>query len=440
MDPTLNEKSIDGFQAVVGFDPWLVAATLGCLGVATAGAVAANCLATYSPTKLENRVEDEEDAEFVEELEQRETHYRIIAQVCFLSGLISSLLLLRTAVDANALPWAIGGFGLLALLACGVVPAAIANGDAERSLLRLLPMLRLGLFVLRWPLVMPLQLISALVLRALRLREEPGNDPEEIAEDVMAAVADSTEDGLADEEKAWIGNIVGLKDLQVSTIMTPRPDLVAIRANTPLKAATQLAQEHGFSRYPVYREQLDEVIGIFYAKDALKLVADAESNAEAAVETMMRDSLFVPESMGVAQLLHRFQTSKMHVAIALDEYGNTAGVVSFEDVLEQIVGDIDDEFDEAESCGVTVVEAGRIIEVPGRTSVGDIEELLGLDLPNGDWETIAGFVIHHSNRIPSVGETLLIEGIEFSIVMADDRRIGRLRVTMPTTETASNDG
>jgi len=420
--------------------PLMLTAALVSFAIATAGALATTCLAIYSPTKLQNRVSGDHGLALVEEFEQREQHYRVVARVCFLGGLIGAFGLLQQAVDPAASPLAMGALGVLTLVCCGSLPTAIADVEAERTLLRLLPLLRSGLLVLRWPLVLPLQLITTGVLRVLRIREQPRNDPEELAEQVMAAVADSTEDGLADEEKAWIGNIVGLKDLQVSTIMTPRPDLIAIQADTPLKEATQLARQHGFSRYPVYRDQIDEVIGIFYAKDALSLIVNRDSNADAAVQTMIRKSLFVPESMGVVQLLRRFQTSKMHVAIALDEYGNTAGVVSFEDVLEQIVGDIDDEFDEAEICGVTVIEAGHIIEVAGRTAVGDVEKLLGLDLPNGAWETIAGLVIHHANRIPSVDETLLIAGVEFRVVLADDRHIGRLRVTTPATEAAPNDG
>jgi CBS domain containing-hemolysin-like protein len=206
----------------------------------------------------------------------------------------------------------------------------------------------------------------------------------------------------------------------------------------------RVALQHGFSRYPVYRERVDDIAGIFFGKDALRLL-QAEGDAQKPVETMMRPPLFVPESMGVAQLLRRFQADKVHIAIVLDEYGTTAGVVSVEDVLEQIVGDIADEYDAADAAAgageqIAVVEAGRVVDVPGRTTVEEVNELLGTELPeDGDFETIAGLVIHHTNRIPALDELIQVDGVEFRVLQADDRRIGRLRVTAPSPETADQD-
>ena len=148
-------------------------------------------------------------------------------------------------------------------------------------------------------------------------------------------VADTvTEATLPNTQRTWIGNIVGLKDLQVSAIMTPRPDLVAMQATTPVRDAVRQALQHGFSRYPVYREKVDEIVGVFYVKDALRVPVDSTA-ANLPVETMLRPPLFVPESMGVAQLLRRFQADKVHMAIVLDEYGCTAGLVSVEDALSR---------------------------------------------------------------------------------------------------------
>jgi CBS domain containing-hemolysin-like protein len=367
----------------------------------------------------------------------------VVARFYLFGGLFGAFVALRSAVGAETLPWVTILLAILAMFACGTLPAAVADARAETTLLRALPLLRGGLRFLRWPLVLPLLGLTRLTMRLLRIRAEPSSDPEVIAEDVVAAVADSvTDDRLADQERAWISNIVGLKELQVSTIMTPRPDIVALKSDQTVHGALQLALQHGFSRYPVYRERIDEISGVFYVKDALVLSPDESRNRT--VQTIMRAPLFVPESMGVGQLLRRFQADKLHMAIVLDEYGTTTGVVSVEDVLEQIVGDIADEYDAADTSAndqIEVVEEGHVVEVPGRTPVEDVNRLLGTELrEDGDFETIAGLVIQHANRIPTTEELLQIDGVEFRVLQADDRRIGRLRVTAPARQTAPQNG
>ncbi|MGE3175686.1 MAG: hemolysin family protein [Planctomycetota bacterium] len=423
--------------------PALVGLSLLCLSIATFGALGTSTLAVYSPTKLQNRRRGEVGQALVADLERREREFRVVARFYLMAGLVGALLSMQAGVDAATAPWAMGSLVVLALLLCGSLPSAIADVRAEATLLRILPILRGGLLVLRWPLVLPVLAVTGGILRVLRIREEPSKDTDEITEQVLAAVADSvTEDALAGEERAWIGNIIGLKDLQVSTIMTPRPDLVALQADTPVRDAVRQALEHGFSRYPVYRERIDEIVGIFYVKDALALVQGDDAGA-AKVETMMRPPLFVPESMAVPQLLQRLQADKVHIAVVLDEYGTTAGLVSVEDALEEIVGDINDEYDAQDGPDpdqVTVVENGHVVEVPGRLSVDEVNQLLGLDLPDdGDWETVAGFVIHNLNRIPATDETVRIDGVEFHVLRADERRVDRLRVTAPAPEPANRD-
>ncbi len=439
--PLLDLPKVDITATV---SPAMLAVACACFGLATLGALGSSSLAVYSPTKLQNRLGGAAGEALVDELESREREFRVVARFYFVGGLIGALLALQAAVDAATIPWAMAALIALALLLCGSLPSAIADARAEATLLRILPVLRGGLMVLRWPLVLPVLALTGGALRVLRIREEPSNDPGEIAEEVMAAVADSvTEDALADEEKAWIGNIVGLKDLQISTIMTPRPDLLALAADTPLRLAVQQAQEHGFSRYPVFRDKVDEIVGIFYVKDALRIGQPGGPVGDAPTSTIMRPPLFVPESMGVPQLLRRLQTEKVHMAVVLDEYGTTAGVVSVEDILEQIIGDIGDEYDAAEGPEddqVTVIDAGHVVEVPGRIGVDDVNKLLDLDLPDdGDWETIAGYLIHNLNRIPARDETLQVDGVEFRVLQADDRRIDRLRVTAPAPEPAHRD-
>jgi putative hemolysin len=419
--------------------PALLALATGFLALATFGALASTCLTVYSPTKLQNRQPGPAGEALVRELERREREYRVVARFFLVGGLVGALLSVQTGVRSGTEALALGGMVVVALLLCGSIPQGIAAVKAETTLLRVLPILRGGLMVLRWPLVLPILAVTTGVMKALRIREEPSTDPEEIAEEVMAAVSDSVdEDALADEEKAWIGNIVGLKDLQVSTIMTPRPDMVAIAADMPLREAVRTALEHGFSRYPVYRERADEITGLFFVKDALRHM-NGGSGADEPVQKIVRPPLFVPESMPVPQLLRRMQAEKIHLAIVLDEYGTTAGLVSVEDVLEEIVGDIHDEYDAdgADSHKVVIVDQGRAAEIPGRFPVGEANERFGLSIPeDGDWETVAGYVIHHANHIPAAGETIAIDGTEFVVVAGDDRKIERLRVPLRDAEPA----
>ena len=159
------------------------------------------------------------------------------------------------------------------------------------------------------------------------------------------------------------------------------------------------------------------------------------------LSTLLRDPLFVPETTSAAQLLSRVQAGNQHMAIVIDEYGTTVGLATVEDLVEQIVGEIEDEYDpqpsEQNIEQIVVIEAGRVLEIPGRTSVQDINKLLGSQLSDdGDWETVAGLVIDSCNRIPAVGETVVVGDIEFRVLEADERRVQRLRVTSITPQTA----
>ncbi|MCA8950926.1 MAG: HlyC/CorC family transporter [Planctomycetes bacterium] len=428
-------------EAAVSF--YYFAITVGGALLAALGSIAAASLLGYSRTLLADELEKEfaGDAgrpprERVHaEVARLDTEYLAVALFYTVAGWIIGLWALRLAVAAELYVTALVAFGALMLLVAGSLPVAIAHHRAERTLLIVRPAVRAGWFALRWPLVMPLLGLTRLCLLAMRLRRTEPNDTAEVQKQVMAAVADSTATSLEGEERAWIGNIVALKELQVSTIMTPRPDIIAFEQGTPMRTVVDVALEHGFSRYPVYRERIDDVVGLFYVKDALALLRDGATD-DMTVRPMMRETLYVPESMGAAQLLRRFQAGNQHMAIVLDEYGTTAGIVSVEDVLEQIVGELADEYDDepgTEEGGdeqVKVVEPGRVVEIPARASIEDVNELLGSELPEeGDWETIAGLVIAHCNRIPHVEEVVAIGGVEFVILDADERRLKRLRLT-----------
>ena len=423
---------------------------LGGMALAAFGALAAACLVGYSPTRLAELLANRGRQELAAELDRRDTEYLVVASLYSTCGWVLSLVSLSQAVPPSGLPWAMLVFvGVMVLLA-GSLPTAVAQVRAERALLLVLPAMRPTWFALRWPLVLPLMATTRLVLRSMGLQRPRKTDPAEVKEQVLAAVADAVadtdaDDSLPDSERTWIGNIVGLKDLQVSTLMTPRPDIVAFPESLSLGDAVQKALEHGFSRYPVYRDRIDEVVGVFNVKDALALAKGDRAAAAQPVRTMLREPLFVPETTGAAQLLKRFQAGNQHLAVVIDEYGTTVGIVTVEDVVEQIVGDIGDEYDPpaaaTDATAVRVVEAGRVLELPARTVVAEVNELLGTSLPeSGDWETVAGLVIARLNHIPTVGETVVVDNVEFRVLQADDRRVHLLRATLLSPEVAEERG
>lgn len=421
------------------------AGALGALGLAAFGSLAAASLIGYSPSLLDQHLEqaDRGDrAAWTAEVARRDTEYLIVATLYTAAGWVLGLHAVQASTDATVPALAI--FVAAMTLFAGSLPVAVAHVRAEPTLLAVLPAVRAGWYVLRWPLVLPLWWVTKVLLAALRLGGTQRPDSAEVQRQVIAAVADSvTENVLADDERTWIGNIVGLKDRQVSTLMTPRADIVGLSESTPTREAVAKAQEQGFSRYPVYRERIDVVVGVFYVKDALRLLhADASTLADARIGTMMREPLFVPATMGAAQLLRRFQAGNQHMAIVLDEYGTTSGLVTVEDLIEAIVGDIADEYDNPGTDSppeprIEVVEAGRVVEAPARATVAEVNSLLGTELPEeGDWETVAGLVIARCSHIPVAGETVVIDGVEFRVLAADERRIQRLRITVAEPQPA----
>jgi magnesium and cobalt transporter len=412
------------------------------------GALALASLIGYSPTRLSQLLEESrrpDRAERAAEIARRDTEYLVVATCYTALGWGAGVWAVADAVDAANRPAAFVVFLVAMLLFAGSLPMSIAQIRAERALLGVLPVVRVGWFLLRWPLVLPLLAITRLCLHVLRIRPDKQPDTVNVQKQVMAAVADTVADEtLPHSERTWIGNIVALKDQQVSTVMTPRPDILAFADSTPLREAVEKALALGFSRYPVYRDRIDEITGIFHVKDALRLLPDA-GQAQAPIRPMLREPLFVPETTGVAVLLRRFQAGHQHMAIVIDEYGTTAGLVTVRDILEAIVGDIGTEYEPAQDPPdheqVRVIEAGRVVEIRARTTVAELNGLLGTHLADGgDYDTVAGLMIGKLNHIPAVDETIVVDGVEFRVLQADARRVQRVRVTTLSPQPAEGTG
>ncbi|MCA8942898.1 MAG: HlyC/CorC family transporter [Planctomycetes bacterium] len=416
---------------------WLaLAAALSIVG--TLGSIAASSLLLYSPAKLQ-RVIGGHSPDVLPQISLHRQSYHTIARMLSIVGFVSAGLVCWQATSGPQRAATLAVFAVVALVGGGVLPGRFAERRAEAVVLSSRGTLHSLRAMLHFPVVVPIAAIGDLLMRLFRIRQIEPNVTE-IAGEILAAVEDkSTDSGLDEEEREWIENIVELKHTHASEVMTPRTDAIAFEQDLPLIDAVRQASAAGFSRFPVYRDTIDNVVGMFYAKDALPLIGEngKATDPKLVVGKFTREPLFVPETIDVVDLLRHFRTSRVQMAIVLDEYGGTAGLVSIEDVLEEIVGDISDEYD-AEDASIKIVEAGKIYEAAGRCRVDEINEHLPVAIPEAeDYETIAGFVFTSLHRIPSVHESVEVGGLQFEVLEGDERRIHRLRLTVLQPQTSA---
>ncbi len=318
--------------------------------------------------------------------------------------------------------WA--GAALFAGLLLEGLPSLAVRGRGVRPLLALLPLLRL--------LALPLRPLTALILQALRILgvSETLRQREALAADLMEVAHDrEREEELDESERRMIAHVIELPGTDAAEVMTPRTSLSAVPVTAPLADALKKAHKDGHSRLVVFEEDLDHVVGTFHVKDVLAQLEDGTSLTETSVQSLLREPYFVPETMRVPDLLEELRRRRVHLAVVVDEYGGTAGVVSIEDLLEEIVGEIEDEHDPTdEALFFEQVDDNELL-VDGRFGIADLNENFGSSLPDDqDYDTIAGMLFDRFGRIPKTGETIRVDGILLEILQADDRRIRRVRV------------
>jgi CBS domain containing-hemolysin-like protein len=245
--------------------------------------------------------------------------------------------------------------------------------------------------------------------------------------EILQVASDGQAEGAVDaEEMEMIESVIEFGDRRAGEIITPRTDIVALPSDSTLEKVRRTVVEAGHTRIPVYTGDIDNIIGILYAKDLLAI----EGLDQTDLRSVMRKPFFVPETKSLDDLLREFKARKMHMAVVLDEYGGTAGLVTIEDLLEEIVGEISDEYDHAESPLIKRIDE-RTAEVDGRMDIEDLNDAMGLSLPEeDDYETVAGFVFSELGFIPPEGQTLNANGATFTVLAADARKITRLRVVI----------
>jgi putative hemolysin len=342
----------------------------------------------------------------------------------------------------------LGGLGVLVGAAFEVivifvifeaVPKNWAVHNPERAALFSAPIVSV---VVRFP---PIRFVSSLLIGLANLIIGQSNDsvdgirPSYITDSELKAMADVAheENVIEHQERAFIHSIIDFGDTVAREVMVPRPDMVTVERDKSITEALEIALTAGYSRIPVHNGQIDDIEGIAYTKDLMR--AERVGTGDLAVRQSARPAVFVPESKEVSALLRQMQEEKIHMAIVVDEYGGTAGLVTLEDLLEELVGEIVDEFD-VEAPSVEQNPDGSVV-VSARYAVDDADELLGAELPQGTWDTVGGLMLDLAGRVPNEGDSVEVDGFRLTALDVRRRRIGRVRIE-PTRsrELYSDDG
>jgi magnesium and cobalt exporter, CNNM family len=306
------------------------------------------------------------------------------------------------------------------------VPKNWAVHNPDRAALLSAPLVTA---VVRFP---PIRAVSSVLIGLANAiignggESEDGIRPSYITESELKAMADVAheENVIEKEERSFIHSIIDFGDTVAREVMVPRPDMVTVEADTTVTVALEAALAAGYSRIPVHENQVDDVVGITYTKDLIR--AERVGKGEKPVTSTMRPAVFVPESKEVSELLRQMQEEKFHMAIVVDEYGGTSGLVTLEDLIEELVGEIVDEYD-VEDPPVQRLGDGEL-SVSSRFPVDDLNELLDARLPEGDWDTVGGLVFNVLGRVPVEGDALDVDGVRLVVEKVQGHRIGRIRV------------
>ena len=272
----------------------------------------------------------------------------------------------------------------------------------------------------------------------------PEKIEQEIQKEILSVVVEGEKEGVVDEEeREMIESVIQFHDTTAGQIMTARPEIIALEATAALPEVKRLVEESGHSRIPVYEGSLDHVAGILYARDLLHFLGETVQQQRFNLRGILRQALYVPETKPLGDLLTDFRLQKIHIAIVLDEYGGTAGLVTIEDVLEELVGDISDEHEPVEPAMFKRLD-DQAMEADARIYVDELNRLAGLNLPeDAGYETLGGFVSTTLGRIPGTGEAFEHDGARFTVLDAEPQKVNRVKIELvpqPVEQAAAPDG
>jgi putative hemolysin len=307
-----------------------------------------------------------------------------------------------------------------------LVPKAIALDKKESTALWVALPIE-AVYVVSYPLVWLLQESANAFTRLFGIQPAPAGVVAHTEEDIRMIVAQAEETGVIESsEEEMLYKVFDFADKEVSDVMVPRPEVVALSIELPAHECLQAAMEAPYTRYPVYRGSLDEIVGVLHVRDLFRAAHQAGGIGAVRVEELLRPAHIVPETKDLAALLHEFRRDKEHMAIVIDEYGTMEGIVTLEDLLEEIVGEIEDEFDLPDES-VEQLGDGRI-RIDGTYPIDDFNEQFDVGLPVEDYHTMAGFVFGLIGRAPEPDDAVDYDGLRFTVVETDGSRIERLEV------------
>jgi len=364
----------------------------------------------------------------------RRQAYLLTLQVAILVTSLALAILftaaLRARSEGTSLAW---GFALslgavVVLIAASQVAASV---NPQKVFVLTLPVLRFFIVVFGL-LTVPL---GTLLARRLALaRERSGQEEEDKDPEIAALINVGRSEGILEgEDSVLIRGVLEFGDTVAREVMTPRTDMVCAPAVTPLTTAAELLAKTRHTRLPIYDGQIDNIVGVAYLKDFLAPLLSG--GGDKAISEVARPVPFVPENKPISELLREFQQEKLQMAIVVDEYGGVDGLVTTEDLLEEIVGEIQ-EYDEADDEPFRDVEPG-VVEATGRASVHDLADRLSADIPNGSYDSVAGWISTALGAIPQAGHRLHLNGLDVEVISADRRRIHKVRVLRPSLEEES---
>jgi CBS domain containing-hemolysin-like protein len=414
----------------------VVLAALGLFGVSLTEAA----LVSLSPTRLRQLLaQGHPAAQIVARLTARPQDLLsglvVMNNICVIlaANLTTAATLARWG--EGAVVWTNLGMLLILLVFGEVIPKTLSVHFAEGIALRTARMAEIGNLVLM-PLILVLRVISSGILRVLlalrvlpgRLHAVPIAFSEEDIKQIITAGEQSGE--VEASEREMIHGVIEFAETAAYQIMVPRTDLVALPDDAPMAETIDTFVASGHSRIPVYHENADYILGVLYIKDLLTSLHQA--GAEVDIVALARPAYFVPESKKSDELLREMQRRRVHLAVVVDEYGGTAGIITIEDLLEEIVGDIIDEYDQEEQ-EVMLTPDGALVS--GRASLDKIAETFDIPIPEDtEAETISGLLTERLGRIPEVGDTLEVNGVEFTVLDVAHNRVERLRAVHPPPE------
>lgn len=399
-------------------------------------------LTSMSRLKVKDLIENEDDKSNREKLHNFLHHpNQLLTTILVMNNLVNILVSsLTTAFIINLFPGNAGeavgivtGVLTLMILIFGeITPKVYARENSEKFFNVVFPIISFLTYILK-PIIWLLVKISNFFIKLFG-GEKISEAPFITEDEIMNYLDIGHEEGVIEKDEKFIMKRgLELKEISVKEIMTPRVDIVAMSEESNIKELIEIINEEGYSRIPIYKESIDNIIGVCYAKDIFKLLEEVGMKDEVLktnIKNIMHKVEFIPLTMKVRDVMKLFLEKHTHMAVVVDEYGGTAGLVTLEDILEELTGEILDEYDIV-SEEINIVKLGKNIYLAnGTTPLNDIEREIDLELPETDFETIGGLLLEEFERFPKAGEKITLDGVTFEIVSVSKNKIDKVKITI----------